>query len=103
MSDLHRWNYTFSFDLICTIFYIFLIPLLYQLKFTVSDRAATFIRYAAGLTYPFYLLHTAMLHAWEGILPHLGSNSLQLMRILALLCTLIGALILTELQKRYIH
>lgn len=101
-GDLRCWNYTYSFDFLCTIFYIFLIPLLYQLNTTLSDRAASFIRYAAGLTYPIYLLHTAMLHAWEGILPILGSNSLQLMRLLALLCTLIGALILTVLQKKFI-
>lgn len=59
-KDLHFFNYSITFDIICVIFYCILIPLLYCYSINPRNNFATCIGYISVLTYPMYLVHVIM-------------------------------------------
>lgn len=99
-KDCHLWNYTFSFDFLCVIFYSILIPLYYRAHILLTGQSAAFICYLAGLTYPVYLLHSPMHFAANKFLLHFCIPGDLKIALIALPCSLIGAILLTHVEKK---
>lgn len=73
-SDLHGWNYSFSFDALTTIFYVLLIPGLYFTHIKISPRLSYLLAKGAELTYPVYLIHVVARGACELIVDKTVGN-----------------------------
>lgn len=102
-EQLHCWNYTFSFDVLCTIFFMLFIPLIYIVTFLFNHKTAVMITYVAELTYPIYLLHVPVFHSTARFMGKIGFPNVILTTTLSVILSIIGALILLQLQKKYIR
>lgn len=60
-ETLNFWNYSFTFDLISTIFYISFIPCLFTCAVEVRSVWKKQFKYMAELTYPLFLIHVPLL------------------------------------------
>lgn len=60
-STLHYWNYSFSFDLLTSLFYAVLIPCLYVNTIDAANIWKKAAKYTSELTYPVFLIHVPLL------------------------------------------
>ena len=59
-SLIDYWNYSFSFNFITSVFFAFLIPLLYGCRILFFKSLQSVLTYFALLTYPVYLFHVVV-------------------------------------------
>ncbi len=102
-SGLHHWNYTFDFDLLVTLFYALLIPLLYLQPCTLGSRVKKSLRLWSDMSYPVYLVHVPLYTiCLQGLLKFYGVGVSQSVVALVAACmSLILARLMLYGQKRY--
>lgn len=57
-ADLHGWNYTFDYNVLCVLLYMMLIPALAHFRPACGEICGNRLQYVSALTYPVYLFHT---------------------------------------------
>lgn len=101
-SDIHWWNYTFHFDLLTTLFYMVLIPLLYLQPCVLSRKIGRGLRWCSDMTYPVYLVHVpAYTISLRTLQKFWGAGSNCVAALLAFCLTLLMAGLMLYGQKRY--
>lgn len=102
-TTLHYWNYSFTFDLVTTLFYFILIPVLYVEEITLGEKCKSMLSYSAALTYPVFLIHVPLLAIAEQVMEFfLGGGAVWGCSVLAGIGTVAGSMILLKLEKKLI-